>query len=132
VSAVDALDLPVVLDVTDWFVLDIPRPPSVNRFLGKLGNKSPCVVKWRARADQHLRAAGKYPRIIGKYVLVVVYPLNEFESFDAENCQKALSDWLQSRELVSNDKRARRLVIDWGDAPKKGCRVHVRPWRGAA
>jgi len=117
--------------MTDWFVLDIPRPPSVNRFIGKLGNKSSCVVKWRARADQHLRAAGKYPRIIGPYEIVVTFPLFRFGVFDAENCIKALSDWLQSREIIKNDRHAARMELNWGAAPE-GCRVCVRPWRGAA
>lgn len=113
----------------DWFVLQIPRAPSVNRFLNRLGNKSPVVRKWRDQADNYLRAVGRYPRIRGAYELVVTYPIDEFGKFDAENCQKALSDWLQSRDLIENDRNARRITIEWGDdPPKKGCLVCIRPW----
>jgi hypothetical protein len=40
-------------------VLDLPRPPSVNRFMRKLGNKSPCVRAWVGEADYYLWAARK-------------------------------------------------------------------------
>lgn len=113
---------------SEWFVLDIPRPPSVNRFLNKLGNRSPCVVKWRAQADGWLRAAGRYPRIVGPYEMMVTFPLFRFGVFDAENCIKALSDWLQSREVVKNDRHAARMELNWGVAPQ-GCRVQIRPYR---
>jgi len=114
-----------------WFTLDIPRPPSVNRFKGKLGNKSPCVVEWRARADQYLRAAGRYPRIIGEYEIIVTFPIKKFGTFDAENFMKALSDWLQSREVVENDRLARWLCVTWGEAPE-GCRVRIRAYQTEA
>ena len=111
----------------EWFTLDIPRPPSINRFKAKLGNKSPCVVAWRAQADKHLLAAGRYPRIIGEYEIVVTFPRHKFGTFDAENFMKALSDWLQAREVVQNDRLAMSLLVNWGEAPE-GCRVRVRPW----
>jgi hypothetical protein len=33
--------------------LDLPRPPSVNRMMRKLGNKTPCVRVWTGKADYH-------------------------------------------------------------------------------
>jgi Holliday junction resolvase RusA-like endonuclease len=117
--------------MSDWFVLDIPRPPSVNRFRGRLGNKSPCVVEWRARADQYLRAAGRYPRIIGPYELLVTFPLPQFGRYDPDNLLKALCDWLQSREIIENDRLARWLSVTWDEAPE-GCRVHIRAYEVTA
>jgi hypothetical protein len=29
-----------------WTEFDLPRPPSVNRFMRKLDNKTPCVRAW--------------------------------------------------------------------------------------
>lgn len=110
-----------------WFVLDIPRPPSVNRFLAKLGNQSPAVRKWLKQADAFLRAKGKYPRIIGPYELWVTFPVAEFGQYDADNHVKALSDWLQRVEIIENDRKARWICLMWGEAPE-GCRMRVRPW----
>ena len=42
----------------DWTELDLPRPPSVNRFMRKLGNQTPCVRAWIGEAD-YLWAARK-------------------------------------------------------------------------
>jgi hypothetical protein len=46
-----------------WLELDLPRPPSVNRFLRKLGNKTPCVRAWVGEADYHLWVARKVRRL---------------------------------------------------------------------
>lgn len=117
--------------MTEWFVLDIPKPPSVNRFKKHFGNKSNCVVKWGAQADAFLRAAGKYPRIIGAYELLVTFPLKEFGKWDADNRLKALCDWLQRVEIVENDRLARWLCVTWGEAPE-GCRVRIRAYQTEA
>lgn len=121
-------DAPVLrLGGVPWFVLDLPRPPSVNRFLGKLGNKSPAVRKWVGQADAYLRVRGKYPRIAGPYELWVTFPTKEFTRYDADNHLKALSDWLQRVEMIQNDRLARWICVMWGEAPA-GCRVRIRPW----
>jgi hypothetical protein len=120
-----------VVNGLPWFTLDIPRPPSINRFKKMLGNASPIVVKWQRQADAHLTLRKPYPRIRGPYELFVKFPVDEFTLFDADNCLKALSDWLQRVELIENDRYARRLVVDWGEAPT-GCRIRVRPWVEAA
>jgi Holliday junction resolvase RusA-like endonuclease len=119
----------------DWFVLDIPRPPSVNRFMRTkkgmpLGNFSPVVLRWREQADAYLLLRRPYLRIKGPYELLVKFPIDEFTLFDADNCLKALSDWLQRVEIIENDRYARRLVVEWGEAPV-GCRIRVRAWREA-
>jgi hypothetical protein len=115
----------------EWFVLDIPRPPSVNRFKKMLGNKSPIVVRWQRQADGYLTLRKPYPRIKGAYELLVKFPIDEFTLFDGQNCVKALSDWLQRVEIIENDRYERRLVVEWGEAPV-GCRVRIRPWMEAA
>ncbi len=110
-----------------WFVLDIPRPPSVNRFVRKLGNASPNVRQWARNADKYLLLRKPYPKFKGPYEVSITYPQSEFGRFDAENCQKALSDWMESVELIENDRWCRLMVIGFGEAPL-GCRVKIRPW----
>jgi hypothetical protein len=115
----------------EWFVLDIPRPPSVNRFIHRLGNKTPSFQKWIESADYCLIVARPWPRIPDCYELGVTYSKDKFGTFDADNCLKPLSDWLQRVKLIQNDKLCRRLVVEWGEAPV-GCRVRIRPWMEAA
>jgi len=43
--------------IAPWPELDLPRPPSVNRFMRKLGNKTPCVKALVGEADYYLWAA---------------------------------------------------------------------------
>lgn len=116
--------------MTEWFTLDIPKPPSVNRFMAKLGNKSPKVREWVALADSHLRAVGRYPRLVGPYELIVTFPVQEFGKYDPDNRIKPLSDWLQRVEIIQNDCMARDIRITWGDAPE-GARVQVRAYQEA-
>ena len=111
----------------ELFTLDIPRPPSVNRFKHRLGNSSPNVVNWVSRADSYLRAAGRYPRIRGPYELFVVFAESDFGRWDPDNRLKCLCDWLQRVELIENDKLARLIMVEWGVAPL-GCRVQLRKW----
>jgi len=52
VNAVDQ----VFAEVERGIVLDLPMPPSVNRFARRLGNRSPRVTEWR-------KQAGGYPMV---------------------------------------------------------------------
>jgi hypothetical protein len=49
-----------------WTELDLPRPPSVNRFMRKLGNKTPCVQAWTwtvtGAASAHVARHSTQPR----------------------------------------------------------------------
>lgn len=115
--------------VQDALLLDLPMPPSVNRRIGKLGNKSPEVQKWMAQADlfylaQHRR---KPPKIMGDFELDITWDERRFGKQDWDNPIKGLCDWLQRVELIKDDRYCRRGVVQWGKAPE-GCRVILRPW----
>jgi Holliday junction resolvase RusA-like endonuclease len=111
-----------------WTELDLPRPPSVNRFTRKLGNKRPCVKAWVAEADYQLWAARKV-----RPILPVKGPFEvelEFRSDrgDLDNPIKPLLDWLQRVELIDDDRFCNRILAQWGDAPL-GVRVRLRPFK---
>jgi len=113
--------------IAEWFTLDLPLPPSVNRFMRRLGNKSPVVKAWVGEADACLMQRKPYPRLRTPYELEVQFAEVEFGRFDADNRIKPLSDWMQRVELIENDNLARRITIEWSPEVAEGCRVRLRP-----
>jgi Holliday junction resolvase RusA-like endonuclease len=105
-------------------VLDLPLPPSVNR-IWRSGRgrvyKSAAYRGWLAAADAQVLASG-YPkqRIAGAFTAHIIVGRCRG---DIDNRAKALLDWLQSREVIRNDKDCTRLTIERGDV--EGCRVVV-------
>ena len=125
-SAVDALHIPVVLD--------LPVPPSVNRARkinwGKDGYRA--VRGWHEKADALLLAVKYRPLFFEVFELHITMHERK-RAPDLDNILKVLIDYLKRIEAIADDAPAnmRRLVVEWGEAPE-GVRVHVRPWRGAA
>jgi Holliday junction resolvase RusA-like endonuclease len=123
-------------DDAEWqIVLDLPRPPSVNRFMRKLGNKTPAVKAWTAEADYQLYAARAARRgtpseivpIAGPYEVEFIFKRPDNRKRDLDNMIKPLMDWLQRAGLVENDKYAEDIHAHWGRAPL-GARVRLREW----
>lgn len=114
-----------------WSImLDLPLPPSINRFSFKLGNRSPVVARWVHQADMYfvLQTAKAKPQMIsGYYEMHITWTEN---SADIDNRIKALHDFLQRLELIENDRLCRQMLVDFGHAPE-GCRVRLRPWVAA-
>jgi hypothetical protein len=109
-------------------VIDLPLPPSVNRFMAKLGNRSPVVKVWVRDADAHFISQMKNLRnIIGPYEIEITWSAMRRGISDIGNREKALSDWLQRVGLVENDRMCERMTLLWGVAPE-GCRVRLRAW----
>lgn len=113
----------------EWFVLHLPRPPSVNRFVSKLGNISPAVAKWVKQCDRHMLGQNR-PRLQGAFEISIRWDVDQFGRFDGDNRIKPLMDYLQRIEVIENDKWCRRYIIDWGPVVL-GCQVCVRAWRKA-
>jgi hypothetical protein len=117
-----------------WLEFELPAPPSVNRFMGKLGNSSPVVKKWAAQADLAFMVPPRglkirQCRIIGEYEAEFVYG---YHKGDLSNPTKPLEDWLQSREFIENDRFCRRLELKWSEAVPDGrVLVRLRPWMSA-
>lgn len=107
-----------------WMEFEIPIPPSMNRFMRRLGNKTPKVQFWMRQADMAciLRRDRRRCRIIGKFEAEFLFGRDHS---DFHNREKALFDWLQSREFIENDKLCEWRSSGWSDAVMKG-RVIVR------
>ena len=116
-----------------WFVLDLPRPPSVNRFNSKRGNASPVVLNWIAQADKHVLLQKPYPHFKCAVEIEVTWarPLKRaHRRLDIDNAVKPLLDYLQRIRLIENDAHCEEMHVSFGVAPK-GCRVAIRPWVAA-
>lgn len=113
-----------------WIEIVLPQPPSVNRFMGKLGNRSPIVKAWIKQADMafvlhRANLCGRsMTKIKGEFEIVVVF---ERDKSDFHNRLKVLLDWLQRVELIQNDRFCERLVGLWGERGS-GCLVKLRPY----
>jgi hypothetical protein len=130
-----AADLHLIVKPADagrptGFVLDLPRPPSVNRFMHGLGNKSPEVLAWIVQADRYVMAIRPRPRFTGWFQAEITWDENDYGHSDIDNRIKPLLDYLQRVMIIENDRWCRRLVVDWGPVDL-GCRVVVKPWVSA-
>lgn len=111
------------------FLIGLPRPPSVNRFLAKLGNKSPDVQQWIKRCDREIMAMRPRPQMVrGAFEATITWDERAFGRADIDNPIKPLLDYLERIELIENDKLCRKLNVGWGPA-SLGCIVGVRPCR---
>lgn len=111
------------------FVLDLPRPPSVNSIWKNLGNSSPTVQRWIRACDRFMMAKRPRPREIkGEFEIHITW--SRLANFDIDNPVKPLLDYLQRIELIDNDRNCRRLLVEFGHAPL-GCIVRARPWEAA-
>ncbi len=130
-------DPPFACPPDDYWVggikLDLPAPPSVNRLrlIGKgtktriSVTKSAAYRNWIKEADQLCLATAQFKglkTIFGHFEARIVLKRS---NVDLDNHSKGLLDWLQSREVIENDKYCERLVLEWGYAPA-GCRVTIR------
>jgi hypothetical protein len=115
-----------------WLEFELPAPPSVNRFMNRLGNQTPVAREWYRRADM---AFMSFPaelrrnlrcKIIGKFEAEFLFGRDKS---DFHNREKPLFDWLQSREFIENDKMCEWRASGWSDdVPKGRVVVRLRPW----
>ena len=118
------------------FTLTLPVPPSVNRFMGKLGNSSPDVRKWMELANGYVYEQKPLVLIKGPFILEITWPISCWDEekggkFDADNRVKPLLDYLQKLGIIENDKLGWLLHIGWGDVDddsgERMCRVDIWP-----
>jgi Holliday junction resolvase RusA-like endonuclease len=111
------------------FLIGLPRPPSVNRFVAKLGNKSPDVERWVRNCDRYIMAMRPRPqKVCGEFEVTITWDERAFGRADIDNPIKALLDYLERIELIETDRLCRRLNAGWGPA-SMGCIVAVKPCR---
>lgn len=108
-----------------WMEINLPTPPSVNRFMAKLGNKSPVVKNWIERADGYFLAQKRrLTKIIGPFEAQFIF---SEDTSDFHNREKCLFDYLQRVELIQNDRLCRWRASGWGTT-MVGVKVRLRPW----
>jgi hypothetical protein len=110
-----------------WVEFDLPMPPSVNKVMTKLGNRTPTVMGWIAIADFHFvsqRLPKRLTRIRGPFEAQFLF---RRDRSDFHNREKVLFDYLQRVQIIENDKLCEWRASGWGDAPL-GVRVRLRPW----
>jgi Holliday junction resolvase RusA-like endonuclease len=113
--------------VADWLELTLPQPPSVNRMMARLGNRSPEVRAWIKQADlAFMMTRPRYPDegILQRFEIEIAF---ERDKSDFHNRLKPLLDWLQRVEVIKNDRLCERLTAAWGERGT-GCKVRIRPW----
>lgn len=119
---------------TDALVIDLARPPSVNRiWRSRTGaNGKPQFyldgryATWKRDCDNRCLAAGWHKTPIkGPFKATVTLDASRRVG-DADNRLKACLDWLQRAGIIENDKLAETVTVRWGRAPE-GCRVRLVP-----
>jgi hypothetical protein len=88
------------------------------------------VQAWQNQCDMVLTLSGQYraaEKITGPYELTVLLS-DKLCKRDPDNVLKSAIDYLRRLKLIKNDspKYARRIVVEWGEAPR-GCRLILKP-----
>lgn len=117
--------------------LDLPMPTPVNR-LWRSGRgrvyKSAEYNKWILAADQVVRASKimRGARKINGPFEATLFLNSDNARGDADGRIKAPLDYVQSLGLISDDKFARRVTVEWVQPSKAplGCRVIIKELAG--
>lgn len=116
--------------VSDAFVCELPRPPSVNSLfrnpsrkdgkrVGRIRTKA--YDAWWHKSGWALRHA-RAPYLEGKYELTI--EIGRRKGSDLDNYAKAVNDLLVSMRVVRDDSDCERLVLEWADdLPASRCRL---------
>jgi len=119
-------------------VIDLPMPPSANALWrsdhGRKPHPSIKYTDWINLADQLTMASRAIQQRPGGKPIdgpweATVYLDRDRANADIDNLgTKAVFDWLQSREFVTNDKNCHVYSVRWTDAQyaPSGCRVILR------
>lgn len=70
------------------------------------------------------------PKIPGRFTAEITLSFDDRGQdppFDVDNRIKGVLDWAQSRALVSNDRRAMKVTIQWGKPEQApyGCKLEL-------
>lgn len=109
-------------------ILELPLPPSVNRMMAKLGNRSPAIVKWTRLADGYTYQQKRWinqHKITGPFRIHITWTKAEQGKSDIDNRIKPLLDYLQRIGVIENDKMCRVMTVSYGET-NYGCRVELR------
>lgn len=100
--------------VVDEVTILLPVPPSANALHNHGAGRpvrSDAYRAWIVAAGWRLQAQ-RPGRVPGAYILLLAAPESETKA-DLDNLSKATSDLLQKHGVIDNDRKARRVVLDW-------------------
>jgi Holliday junction resolvase RusA-like endonuclease len=118
---------PVVIETS------LPVPPSVNRIWrsktgGKGVYKAPEYKAWLKQADMQATLdhvfRGRRRKISGPFAATVLINIDMARG-DLDNRIKAVLDWAQDRELISNDRHCMKLTAEWVPASRAPAGCHL-------
>lgn len=116
--------------------LDLPLPPSVNRIwrVGRSRNGKRVVyrdqkyVKWIKEAAAIIwlsrRPGSLIAPISGPFEVTITFTPPDKRWRDIDNLSKAVMDFLQHSQIITNDKNARKVTLEWG-ATRLGTSVTI-------
>lgn len=120
-----------------WIEFELPRPPSKNQKMWKLGNRTPKVVDWGEQANKAFMILPPETRRKLRATCFCEFEAQFLhgrdKTADFHNFEEFLFDWLQSRGFIKNDKQCEWRASGWADNVgrnvKKGqVMVRLRPW----
>lgn len=118
-------------DYTLW----LPRPPSLNGLFNnakprpgykgsKVGGRvlTPAYKKWKKLADEYAIATSKHRAFKGRVAVAYTLYVNDAVKRDCANYEKALSDWLNTRDYIVEDSYIQQNVQQfYHNAPSHLC-----------
>lgn len=116
--------------------LELPIPPSVNKFVARYGNSSPDVRTWRRQCDVTIMSMGKHPgKTHGEFEAYIqwdegyrrILPGGKKNQHgrDIDNMIKPLLDYLQDIEVIENDGYCSVVIAEWAELPLGTCTVTI-------
>jgi Holliday junction resolvase RusA-like endonuclease len=120
-------DPPFAVPPAILHVIDLPRPPSVNRIWHN-NHRSLAYKSWIEQADNYIMShggmRGRQP-IKGHFTALIEIKPHTLR-FDLDNRIKAVLDYAQRIGLVSNDQNCMELTARWSEEATIGCRLTLR------
>ena len=114
-------------------VMDLPMPPSTNEIWRRAGAKiilSGAYNDWRKRADMAVIANGCWRERVkmpGKFSADIIFNSKlRRKNMDLDNRIKAVLDWAQRVELITNDCLCEEVRARWMPINGPDCRLILR------
>lgn len=104
--------------------LDLPLPTSVNAIWRRSKFStylSESYKNWKVRASEALglqRPAQAIASIPGHFNAAMMLPEGKRGTSDLDNRIKAALDWAKADGLITDDRLANRILLEWGPVPK--------------
>jgi len=117
--------------MSDWSVLQLPYPPSVNKAFRNLSGggraRTGGYSKWRRAAGLEIMAQ-RPPRLKCAYELHIIAGKPDNRRRDIDNLIKPISDALVNSGVVIDDSDCVRVTAEWTKKTGRNVTVRIRPF----